>query len=224
MKCPYCQTSIYFSPEEEVPIVWRNQTSENEGYGLSFSHCPECENLIVFYQVGTFNFSVTGSMLSDIYEEEVIFPKFHTRNVEPEVPQKYKVDYLEACGVLSISPKASAALSRRILQNILRTEFKVKHGSLANEIEEFIKRRDVPSYLTEAIDAIRNIGNFAAHPLKDTNTGEIVEVESGEAEWLLEVNESLFDFAFIQPKKLKDRKDKLNAKLKAIGKPPMKGK
>jgi hypothetical protein len=76
--------------------------------------------------------------------------------------------------------------------------------------------------LNDAIDAIRNVGNFAAHPLKDTNTGEIVEVEPGEAEWLIEVLEALFDFTFVQPKRLEERRKKLNAKLTTLGKPPMK--
>ena len=77
--------------------------------------------------------------------------------------------------------------------------------------------------MTDAVDAIRNVGNFAAHPLKDTNTGQIVDVEPGEAEWLLEVLEALFDFTFVQPKRLDERKKKLNEKLQALGKPPMKG-
>ena len=70
--------------------------------------------------------------------------------------------------------------------------------------------------------AIRNIGNFGAHPVKDANTGEIVDVEPGEAEWLLDVLESLFDSAFVQPKRLEEREQKLNDKLQQIGKPPMK--
>ena len=101
--------------------------------------------------------------------------------------------------------------------------FKVNPGNLANEIVQFLELKDVPSYLAEAVDAIRNIGNFAAHPLKDTHTGEIVEVEPGEAEWLLDVLESLFDFAFVQPKRLEQKKKNLNQKLKSSGKPPMKG-
>ncbi len=35
------------------------------------------------------------------------------------------------------------------------------------------------------IDAVRVIGNFAAHPIKSKSTGEIVDVEPGEAEWNL---------------------------------------
>lgn len=91
-----------------------------------------------------------------------------------------------------------------------------------SEIEAFIEMDNVPPFLSDAVDAVRNIGNFAAHPLKDTNTGEIVDVELGEAEWLLDVLDALFDFVFVQPKRLKERRGKLNEKLKSIGKPPMK--
>ena len=59
---------------------------------------------------------------------------------------------------------------------------KIEGRNLAQEIDAFIQLKDVPSYLSDAVDAIRNVGNFAAHPLKDTSTGEIVDVEPGEAE------------------------------------------
>ncbi len=166
----------------------------------------------------------TYGSLSEIHSEEFLYPKFTTRSMEPEVPERYRRDFAEACSVLSLSPKASAALSRRLLQDIIRQDFKITHPNLAQEIEAFINLKDVPSYLAQAVDAVRNIGNFAAHPLKDTNTGEVVEVEMGEAEWLLDVLEALFDFAFVQPKRLAERKRNLNEKLKAVGKPPMKDK
>lgn len=202
-----------------------NSAGTGKGLKISYGHCPECEDLIIKMDTGTFEVDGAGSeSLSNIEKKEFLYPKFFTRNVEMEVPDKYKTDYLEACAVLNISPKASAAMSRRILQNILREELKISHPSLAKEIDEFLHRKDVPTYLGEAVDAIRNIGNFAAHPLKDTNTGEVIEVEAGEAEWLLDVNESLFDFVFVQPKRLEERKKKLNEKLKTIGKPPMKSK
>ena len=69
---------------------------------------------------------------------------------------------------------------------------------------------------------MRNIGNFATHPLKNTNSGEIIDVEPEEAEWNLEVLESLFDFYYVQPAISEARKTKLNEKLATAGKPPMK--
>jgi hypothetical protein len=74
----------------------------------------------------------------------------------------------------------------------------------------------------ESLDAVRNIGNFAAHPIKSTASGEVIDVEPGEAEWNLDVLESLFDFYFVQPAALRKKQDALNAKLKEAGKPEMK--
>ena len=71
----------------------------------------------------------------------------------------------------------------------------------------------------EQLDAVRNIGNFAAHPQKSTSTGEIIPIEPQEAEWNLDVLEELFDHFFVKPAKAKARKDELNKKLAEAGKP-----
>jgi hypothetical protein len=98
----------------------------------------------------------------------------------------------------------------------------VKKGDLAVQIQTVLESGKLPSHLEEDIDAIRNIGNFAAHPNKSKSTGEILEVEPHEAEWNLEVLEALFDFYYVQPERAKARKAALNAKLTDSGKPPMK--
>lgn len=155
-------------------------------------------------------------------EDRLVQPKTIARAPLPtEVPNQYGDDYKEACIVLADSAKASAALSRRCLQHLLREVAKTKKRDLVDQIGEVIPT--LPSHLAEAVDAVRNIGNFAAHPLKSTNTGEIVDVEPGEAEWNLEVLEGLFDFYFVQPAILKKKRDALNAKLTEAKKPPMKG-
>ncbi|OGO52037.1 MAG: hypothetical protein A2148_05320 [Chloroflexi bacterium RBG_16_68_14] len=137
-----------------------------------------------------------------------------------DVPTEYANDYREACVVFSESSKASAALSRRCLQRLLREKAGVKPGNLSDEIDEVMPK--LPSHLADAVDAVRNVGNFAAHPLKNTNTGEVVDVEPGEAEWLLDVLEGLFDFYFVQPELLKRKRAELDNKLQEAGKPPMK--
>jgi hypothetical protein len=104
-----------------------------------------------------------------------------------DVDENFRQDYREAALTLPISPRASAALSRYCLQKLLRGKAGVKPGSLANEIKEVIELKALPSYLAGAIDAVRNYGNFAAHPLENQTTGEIIEVDTVEAEWLLEI-------------------------------------
>jgi hypothetical protein len=217
-----------FEEEEDYTASYpHSNTSEKVGSGFALVHgfCPECKGLIVLLREGKYRADQEGfGTLITTAKEEIIYPKAVLPSpLDPGIPKKYRDDYKEACAVLSLSPKASAAITRRLLQHVLREEYKIDRGSLDKEIQAFIQLGNIPSHISEAVDAVRNVGNFAAHPLKDTNTGEIVDVEPGEAEWLLEVMDALFDFTFVQPQKLKDRKDQLNKKLGAMGKPPIKG-
>ena len=154
---------------------------------------------------------------------ELIYPKYkYHKPLSDDIPDNYKKDFHSSFEVLSVSKKASAALSRRLFQQLLEEKGNIKKDDLANEIQKVIDSNQLPSHLNEAIDAIRNIGNFSTHPIKSKTTGEIVDVEDGEAEWNLDVLEGLFDFYFVQPAATKKKKDALNAKLSALGKPPMK--
>ncbi|MBS0337125.1 MAG: DUF4145 domain-containing protein [Proteobacteria bacterium] len=164
-----------------------------------------------------------GFHFAGVRKQYLGYPRSPTRpSPPPEVPKEFSEDYIEAALVLADSPKASAALSRRCLQHILREKAGVKRSDLAKEIEQVLSGNLLPSHLSEAIDAVRNIGNFAAHPIKSTSSGEVVPVEPGEAEWNLDVLEGLFDFFFIQPELLKKRRAALNTKLASAGKPPVK--
>lgn len=102
---------------------------------------------------------------------------------------------------------------------MLRDKAKTTKKDLNDQIVEVIDSGALPSHITEGLHAVRSIGNFAAHPIKSRSTGEIVEVEPGEAEWNLVVLESLFDFYFVQPALTAKRKTELNKKLKDAGKP-----
>ena len=153
----------------------------------------------------------------------LIHPKAVSRSPIPsEIPREFARDYAEACLVLADSEKASAALSRRCLQHLLRGKAGITEANLAGEIQQVLDSKQLPTHLADDLDAVRNIGNFAAHPLKSTSTGEIVEVEPQEAEWSLNVLQQLFDFYFVQPARAKARRDALNTKLQGAGKPGMK--
>jgi hypothetical protein len=214
MICPSCGIGIAIDFFNKIEL----NNHDNVFDVIYCDRCPSCNELIVkLRQVSRHEF-----FEEFIQQEKIIYPSVYSRKVEAEVPRSYKKEFLEACAVLSLSPKSSAALSRRLLQQILREEYKIQCPNLAQEIDKFIKLPDIPAYVKDAVDAIRNVGNFAAHPLKDTQTGQILEVETGEAEWLIGVLETLFDITFVQPKRLAEKQKKLNEKLKKAGKPPMK--
>jgi len=215
MKCPHCLEN-FFEEWEEKKIG-----SDEEGtWRIKYCTCPSCKKLIIKLEETHTSNRPPHSLLR---REYLVRPKAISRApLPPEVPEKFANDYKEACLVVTDSPKASAALSRRCLQNLLREKAGTTKKNLADQIQEVIDSNQLPSYLLEGLDAIRNIGNFAAHPIKSKSTGEIVEVEPGEAEWNLDILERLFDFYFVQPEILKKKREKLNQKLKDAGKPPMK--
>ena len=102
---------------------------------------------------------------------------------------------------------------------MLRENYGIKEASLRKEIDNFISEERPPSYLSQALAAVSLVGNFGAHPSKDLNTGDIAEAGPGEAEWLLDSLEALFDFAFVRPLRLAEMKRQTNEKLKRLGRP-----
>jgi hypothetical protein len=213
MKCPHCLAD--FHDAEKIEFL----DSDDEGnWYVAVCRCAACQKIVIRLAVTQGN---PGRAEDDA--SYLVRPKVAGRPpVSPEVPKVYSEDYKEACLVIADSPKASAALSRRCLQHLLRGEAKVKPANWFTEIDEMLSRGTLPSHIAEGLDAVRNIGNFSAHPMKSKSTGDIVLVEPGEAEWNLDVLESLFDFYFVAPAKTKARKDALNKKLKDAGKPPVK--
>lgn len=194
-KCPHCLVTIYAErerlslPSDGFHYWWLEQAS-----------CPSCNRLILW--LGQALHSGTEGSVST----RLVYPKASGRPPVPsEVPDEFSEDYVEACLVLSDSPKASAALSRRCLQHILRDKAMVKHGNLASEIQEVISGNTLPPAISELLDLVRQVGNFAAHPNRGTQTGEIVPVEPHEAEWCLEVIELLFEFYFVLPEQSERR-------------------
>jgi hypothetical protein len=229
MKCPHCLVEFH-----EDQTRWSvSLGSDIDGLWIvERCTCPACRKFVVFLKDAQMipGHAPGGPGTQNIHplvqtgaKSRMVWPKGVSRApVPPEVPPGIVEDYKEACLVLGDSPKASAALSRRCLQNLLRGAAGAKPGDLSSEIQQVLDSGKLPPPIADNIDAIRNIGNFAAHPSKYKSTGEVVPVEPEEAEWNLGVLESLFDFYFVQPARAKAKKDALNKKLADANKPPMK--
>ncbi len=158
MKCPHCITD--FHDNEKTMFVGKDP----EGYwGIGIRHCSACQKLILrLFRANAYYAPPNPNNFVGETISYLIRPKVAGRSpIPPEVPKEYSEDYSEACLVLADSPKASAALSRRCLQHLLRNEAKVKHQDLAKEIQEVIDRGTLPSHVVDGLDVVRSIGNFA---------------------------------------------------------------
>jgi hypothetical protein len=218
MKCRFCPAS--FDDQHELSQLY-SEREDGHATNLYRWRCPACLNWTITLQRQRYVAGVATVRQSD----GVIYPDSASRSpAPPEVAQcdaGLAQDFLEACDVLSASPKASAALARRCLQHIIRSQYGIKKRNLDEEITDVETQKLLTPSLAAQLDAIRNLGNFAAHPIQNGNTGEIIDVDPAEAEWTLDVLEGLFDAVFVGPVKAWNQMATLNAKIVAAGKPPM---
>lgn len=225
MKCPHCTVTVHI-PWETGPIC---QDTGKTVWGWQAADCPACYKPII--KIGRGQESIKKGVgytvdLTDLEDGYIVFPRVAQRApLGDEVPKDLKADFLEACEVLSISPKASAALSRRVLQALLQ-EQGYTAGSLAQQVDAVLDEKDpskvLPSSIRNSVDAIRNFGNFSAHRITDKTTLQVIDVDPEEAEWCLEIVERLFEHYYVQPAAAAEKVAALNAKLEQAGKPATK--
>jgi hypothetical protein len=139
---------------------------------------------------GLYKHTYTGStwtISKDAIEEWLLRPRSLSKPFPAYIPQAILDDYREACLIVSDSPKASATLSRRCLQGIIRDFWKTSKPRLIDEIKGLEGMIDVSTW--RAIDGVRSVGNIGAHMETDINL--IVDVDPEEAKTLIGLIEFL---------------------------------
>lgn len=205
--CPYCERAVTITDETRSSSSHHFWTENAHGYrGLftDFTLCPNpsCRRLTLtaaLHEISEDGFG--GTHIGDKLQEWQLAPESQAKQFPPYIPDSIITDYREACSIRTASPKASATLSRRCLQGIIRDYWKVKPGRLVDEIEDI--REKVDPLTWGAIDAVRKIGNIGAHMEK--NIDLIVDVDSDEAELLIGLVETLLRDWYIQREERKQR-------------------
>ena len=151
---------------------------------LKFYLCPNCKKTSIKVD------GISGDLVN---LHTNIYPNSLARQFPEYIPISIRNDYEEAYSILELSPKASATLSRRCLQGMIRDFHGITKGRLIDEINAL--QGVVPVSQWKAIDSIRSIGNIGAHMEKDVNI--IIDVEPDEAEKLLKLIELLLDKWYI---------------------------
>ncbi len=147
------------------------------------------------------------------------YPSSPNIHIDESIPKDVAKHYKQAKLVLELAPEASAALSRCCLEKVLTEKYHPKSQKLEKIIEEC--SMDWPSSIKRCLYALREIGNFAVHPRKDSLSGEIVEIEPGEAAFSLMILELAFDYFYSFQKKVDEIINSINEKLIACGKQPI---
>lgn len=191
--CPYCGASV---PSTYDTCRTRQPSFESEcgkdsynnlkpsTVNISFFLCPKCKK----YNIHA---SGIGKVTKGI--EVPIMPISKAKQFPDYIPKSIRSDYEEAYAIVNLSPKASATLSRRCLQGMIRDFFQIKENNLFNAINKLEGK--IPAQQWRVIDGIRRIGNIGAHMEKDINL--IVDIEPDEATKLLKLIEHLLQQWYI---------------------------
>lgn len=201
MKCPHCGTAMRLWTDS-CEISTEHEREGDPIVSVEIGFCPECNEPIIDLETGVITGVYPGGSPEwKVKGKERIFP-VHTSvpKLDGAIPEKYADQYYESYRVLPISPKASATLSRYLLQMVLHEELGIKKRNLEEEINELEEREIVSAALAKMLQVFRRIANFGAHPKKSTNSNEIVEIEKGEAEIMLDLLQELFECIFVKPK------------------------
>lgn len=191
--CPYCNhdTTIgnenYRITRSENTI--RNER-ENNSLEIEWIVCPneECQQTTL---IATLNTLVIESGLWTDKQDNIeiwrLLPKSMAKVFPDYIPLVIRQDYEEACAIMGASPKASATLSRRCLQGMIRDFWGISKNRLIDEINELKEKVDPLTW--RSIDAIRKVGNIGAHMEKDIDL--IIDVDPTEANLLVQLIELL---------------------------------
>lgn len=205
-QCPYC---LHFQVLGEANfrstsgVIGGDRNKHGVSVGkITAVECMNvsCRELCIWAEFGgplNTGAALYPNQLGETKLQFTLRPASRAKPQHAAVPAVLVEDYEEACAIAAASPKASATLSRRCLQGMIRDFCSISKPTLHAEIQELKKQvhdgtapRQVSDESIEAIDAVRQIGNIGAHFEKDINL--IVEVEPEEASALISLTELLF--------------------------------
>ena len=173
---------------------------------------PQCLMPSVHVGIRPWDYLLNGSekFIGESILSVRLMPDSRARPQPEYIPCVLRDDYVEACKIRDLSPKASATLARRCLQGMIRDFCGISEPTLYREIETLKKSveagegpKGVSIDSVEAIDYIRKIGNIGAHMEKDINV--IVDVDPEEAQVLIELIETLFEEWYVERQKRSER-------------------
>ena len=198
--CPYCASkttinSNNFSASENGMTI-----NNAEGYRLIRNEwivCPNSDCKKITLTAILYDYQFNSTFREWNRKEKIkhwnLLPNSFAKTFPDYIPEVLRRDYEEAASIIEQSPKASATLSRRCLQGIIRDFWGVSKSRLVDEINAIEDKVDPLTW--KSIDAIRKVGNIGAHMEKDINL--IIEVDPQEAYLLLQLIELLFEEWYI---------------------------
>lgn len=189
--CPHCKVRSVFGGVTKDGVEWANMRH-------LLMRCQNCEGVV--YSRIPFEVLPDGGKRSG---PPIFYPE-----IRSEAPEDYPLDvrenFSEALRSLNVNnPRAAVVMTRSALQAAMR-EHEAKGANLKEEIEDLAARHVFPDSLKDWAHELRDGGNLVAHP----EPGKHVEMQ--DAEELIALAESIFEYLYVIPKELERRRQRLS--------------
>ena len=137
--CPFCdKASIVTDANYETKQAWfaLKNAHGSRMIELRFIVCanPKCREFTLDATMFEYRRSPVGSEVGKYLKNWPLVPPSGAKSFPSYVPKAILDDYVEACLVRDLSPKASATLSRRCLQGMIRDFWEIQKGRLIDEV------------------------------------------------------------------------------------------
>ena len=200
MQCPHCRADFEgkfhtFALGMDPDGTWQ----------VSSVRCPTCDRLII-------------NLCTD---QGCTFPAWPVSSVRPplsdDVPVELTAEYHTASQILAFSPEASSAMSRRLLHRFLAEHVGAGTNSLAQQIDQANRMAEIPQYVKQALRALAQVARLDEDQAKSARPEALAPVRRGEADWVLDVLEMLFDLYFVQPAAMERKRALLEERSGLVG-------
>ena len=200
--CPFCHRPTTLTDndtDDGQTLLFGDSYYGKVGIGWVSARCPnpDCQEVwlhITFNKWISSDRSYHHGRLGEQIRAWTLQPESNAKHLPDYIPTAIKEDYYEACLIAEKSPKASATLSRRCLQGMIRDFWSITNNRLIDEINALEEKVDNDTW--ESIKAVKDVGNIGAHMEKDID--HIVEVDPDEAQLLIEMIEQLIGDWYVQ--------------------------
>jgi hypothetical protein len=204
MKCPFCS---YLTADDWQTAGMISGTGKDfASLSIDWMRCanPQCEQTVV--RMREVQYRVVNGQPTNSPTEWIARPRGGIRPVDELVPDPLRTDYLEAAAILDLSPRMSAALSRRILSELLVRYAHRDEDNLTAKIEHFTEDPSHPPRLRENLQHLPKAGNE-----------EPEQVDRAEAEWMLDLLDRLFDYFIVDPARDEQMRASVNRLIEQAG-------
>lgn len=214
LTCPNCNKkyTMYFA---DLKMSSADLSEEYTTRFISYI-CPECNEIIVFYQASEYDVAFDRV---EIIDTQLLLPK-ETNVVEKKWPNyvndKIIKDYQKTVSVIDIAPDLAVSNGRKALERIIlakwpdvvnvERKYEDRLPDLADMVRYVKKNKLYDDY--DLLEQIKNIGNNSIHIF---NVDKDINISRDDAKLVLSIIELLINELFVKPEERSELKTKIAA-------------